>query len=89
MGVQPVGNYAVQINWQDGFSQIAAYELLDALPRLSPDDALARQQLRARLAGIVSGSGGSGGEPEGGPSAAQQILQNAQGAPSAQSAPQN
>ncbi|EFN59981.1 hypothetical protein CHLNCDRAFT_133105 [Chlorella variabilis] len=89
VGVQPVGNYAVQINWQDGFSQIAAYELLDALPRLSPDDALARQQLRARLAGIVSGSGGSGGEPEGGPSAAQQILQNAQGAPSAQSAPQN
>lgn len=76
---QPVGNYAVQITWPDGFSQIAAYELLDSLPRLSPEDARARQALRTRLAaakaaaeaGSGSGSGSSGG------SEAQQILATA------------
>lgn len=72
---QPVGNYAVQITWQDGFSQVAPYELLDSLPRLSWEDARARQAMRARLA--AAQSGGSGGD---GPSAAQQILASAQAA---------
>lgn len=145
---QPVGNYAVQITWQDGFSQVwprgcpprptpvtcwhegllavklcgagrrayrppqaapyklppantparaallsdlqtphelpsallysllwqvAPYELLDSLPRLSWEDARARQAMRARLA--AASSGGSEG-----PSAAQQILASAQAA---------
>lgn len=74
--MQPVGNYAVQISWADGFSQIAAYDLLDALPRLSADDARVRQGLRARLAAADAGSGGV--------SAAQQILQNAQPAAASQ-----
>lgn len=29
--IKPVGNYAVQIKWQDGLSQVAPYELLDSL----------------------------------------------------------
>jgi DUF971 family protein len=32
--VQPLGNYAVQITWADGFSQVASFELLASLPRL-------------------------------------------------------
>lgn len=41
-----VGNYAVQIQWPDGFSQIAPYELLDSLPRLdiAARDAARQQQ---------------------------------------------
>ncbi|PSC74969.1 fe-S cluster assembly factor chloroplastic [Micractinium conductrix] len=70
---QPVGNYAVQISWQDGFSQIAPFDLLDALPRLSAEDAQARQAMRARLAAAKAAAAGGGG-----PSAAQQILQTAQ-----------
>ncbi|GAB4816276.1 hypothetical protein N2152v2_003322 [Parachlorella kessleri] len=42
--VTPVGNYAVQITWQDGFNQIAPFELLDSLPRL---DLAARQAAAA------------------------------------------
>lgn len=55
--------------------QVAPYELLDSLPRLSWEDARARQAMRARLA--AAQSGGSGGD---GPSAAQQILASAQAA---------
>ncbi|KAF5843236.1 P-loop containing nucleoside triphosphate hydrolase protein [Dunaliella salina] len=29
--INPLGNYAVQILWQDGFNQIAAFELLESL----------------------------------------------------------
>lgn len=36
--ISPVGNYAAQIGWQDGFNQIAPYELLAELPRLSAGD---------------------------------------------------
>ncbi|CAM6113373.1 unnamed protein product [Calypogeia fissa] len=32
--IQPMGNYAVAINWPDGFSQIAPYEQLQQLERL-------------------------------------------------------
>jgi len=35
MGVQPVGNYAVQITWEDGFNQVASYELLGSLEHLA------------------------------------------------------
>ncbi|KAL4447632.1 hypothetical protein ABPG75_004851 [Micractinium tetrahymenae] len=72
---QPVGNYAVQITWQDGFSQVAPFELLDALPRLSWEDARARQAMRARLAAAANSGGGSEGQ-----SAAQQILAGARAA---------
>ncbi len=34
-GVQPLGNYAVQITWEDGFNQVAPFELLQSLERLS------------------------------------------------------
>ncbi|KAI3429423.1 hypothetical protein D9Q98_005518 [Chlorella vulgaris] len=81
VGIQPVGNYAVQISWEDGFSQIAAYELLDSLPRLDAQDALARQA--QRLAEMAGGVGDGNGGQEGSSSSAQQILRNAQQAPSA------
>lgn len=29
--ISPLGNYAVQISWEDGFNQIASFELLDGL----------------------------------------------------------
>jgi len=29
--INPLGNYAVQISWEDGFNQVAPYELLDSL----------------------------------------------------------
>ncbi|KAG6551285.1 hypothetical protein Mapa_007212 [Marchantia paleacea] len=32
--IQPMGNYAVAINWPDGFSQIAPYDQLQSLERL-------------------------------------------------------
>lgn len=54
--------------------QVAPYELLDSLPRLSWEDARARQALRARLAAAGSGGGGDGE----GQTAAQQILASAQ-----------
>ncbi|EFJ40792.1 hypothetical protein VOLCADRAFT_107985 [Volvox carteri f. nagariensis] len=31
--INPLGNYAVQISWSDGFNQVASYELLDELRR--------------------------------------------------------
>ena len=40
--VQPLGNYAVQISWEDGFNQVAPFELLRGLPRLSAEDAQQR-----------------------------------------------
>eukprot|EP00803_Ostreobium_quekettii_P011349 evm.model.scf_945.1 EVM.evm.TU.scf_945.1 scf_945:1635-5006(-) len=35
--VNPLGNYAVQILWQDNFNQVAAYDLLAELERLDPE----------------------------------------------------
>eukprot|EP00884_Botryococcus_braunii_P023441 jgi/Botrbrau1/9781/Bobra.85_1s0025.1 len=32
--VQPLGNYAVQILWQDGFNQVAPFDLLERLERV-------------------------------------------------------
>jgi hypothetical protein len=40
--VQPLGNYAVQITWEDGFNQVAPFELLRSLPRLSAEEAQRR-----------------------------------------------
>lgn len=31
ISINPLGNYAVQINWEDGFNQVASFELLDSL----------------------------------------------------------
>lgn len=31
LGVVPLGNYAVQVTWQDGFSQVAPFDLLASL----------------------------------------------------------
>ena len=62
---------ATQISWEDGFNQVAPFELLAALPRLDPADlperAAAVAQVRAAADAIAAG-GGSG---------AQQILQSA------------
>ena len=32
--IQPLGNYAVQITWEDGFNQVAPFDLLESLERL-------------------------------------------------------
>jgi MinD-like ATPase involved in chromosome partitioning or flagellar assembly len=48
--VVAVGNYAAQITWQDGFSQVAPYELLEELPRMSAQEVAARRQRRAEAA---------------------------------------
>lgn len=71
-GCQLVGNYATQITWPDGFSQIASYELLDSLPRLAPEQLAARRQQRGASAAAAAAGGGE-------VSAAQQILQGARG----------
>ena len=42
--ISPVGNYAVQIGWQDGFNQVAPYELLAELDRLGAEEIEARRQ---------------------------------------------
>lgn len=46
--ISPLGNYAVQITWQDGFNQVASFELLGRLPPL--DAAAARERA---LAGVL------------------------------------
>lgn len=40
--VQALGNYAVQITWEDGFNQVAPFDLLRSLQRLSPEEAQER-----------------------------------------------
>ena len=46
--IAPLGNYAVQISWEDGFNQVAPFELLASLPRVG--DAVAAQQQLDRVA---------------------------------------
>lgn len=29
--INPLGNYAVQVSWEDGFNQVASFELLESL----------------------------------------------------------
>ncbi|KAL0038142.1 hypothetical protein WJX79_004577 [Trebouxia sp. C0005] len=36
--IAPLGNYAVQILWQDGFNQVAPFDLLDSLEQLDLDE---------------------------------------------------
>jgi len=36
--IRSVGNYAGQIQWQGGFNQVASFELLSGLPRLSQEE---------------------------------------------------
>lgn len=40
--VQPLGNYAVQITWQDGFNQVAPFEVLRQVTRMTTEEAQAR-----------------------------------------------
>lgn len=42
--IAPLGNYAVQILWQDGFNQVAPFDLLDSLERLTVDEIKPMQQ---------------------------------------------
>jgi hypothetical protein len=42
-GIQPqsitlLGNYAVQVTWEDGFNQVAPYELIGSLSHLAVDE---------------------------------------------------
>ena len=39
--IQPLGNYAVQISWTDQFNQVATFDLLSSLPRVSQDSSAA------------------------------------------------
>ena len=34
--ITPIGNYAVQISWEDGFNQVAPYDQLASIERLVP-----------------------------------------------------
>ena len=67
MSIVPVGNYAAQITWVDGFNQVAPYELLATLPRLTGGELEERRR-------VVSGDSDGGS----GVSGAQQILAAAQ-----------
>jgi DUF971 family protein len=54
MGVQPVGNYAVQITWEDGFNQVASFELLGSLEHLAVKPAMMKiggVELTAEISG--------------------------------------
>lgn len=54
--IQSLGNYAVQMTWQDGFNQVAPFELLDTLPRLTVEEARKRAE---EIGGDSDGDGGS------------------------------
>jgi Mrp family chromosome partitioning ATPase/DUF971 family protein len=44
-GISPLGNYAVQITWADGFNQVAPFDLLDSLPRADyPEGAMPEEE---------------------------------------------
>jgi Mrp family chromosome partitioning ATPase len=70
--ISPVGNYAAQIGWEDGFNQVAPYELLAELPRLDAEELEGRRQL-TNVDGAGAGDGGDEGL-----SPAQRILASAQ-----------
>ncbi|KAK9842847.1 hypothetical protein WJX74_003321 [Apatococcus lobatus] len=42
--MRPLGNYAMQIDWEDGFNQVAPFEQLEGLPHLSSQDLSSRQR---------------------------------------------
>ena len=52
--ISPVGNYAAAIGWQDGFNQIAPYELLAELRRLSPEELEDRRKQSAAAAATAT-----------------------------------
>ncbi|GLI60500.1 hypothetical protein VaNZ11_002663 [Volvox africanus] len=52
--INPLGNYAVQITWSDGFNQVASYELLDELRRYS---VLRRGAVATKLPGGLAAEG--------------------------------
>lgn len=71
--ISPLGNYAVQITWHDGFNQVAPLELLRELPRLEQREIQARKQSRAAKRTMKSQDDPSR------LTAAQQILEQARG----------
>jgi len=42
--IRSVGTYAVGISWDTGFNQVATFELLQELPRLTPEELEVRRQ---------------------------------------------
>lgn len=42
--IRPVGNYAIQISWDSGFNQVASFQLLSSLPRLTQQELLERKK---------------------------------------------
>lgn len=45
--IAPLGNYAVQILWQDGFNQVAPFDLLDSLEKVDVDSRGVQQNMLA------------------------------------------
>lgn len=41
--IRPVGNYAIQISWDGGFNQVASFDLLSSLPRLTTEELMERK----------------------------------------------
>lgn len=75
------GNYAVQIMWEDGFNQVAPFELLATLDRLTPEQLTQRKQavINALQASSVNVTGVTDDTPSGADvSTAQRILADAQ-----------
>lgn len=66
--IQPLGNYAVQITWEDGHNQVAAYDLLETLERMPVPREVdlaagaagggARSEAQAILAAAADAAGG-------------------------------
>jgi Mrp family chromosome partitioning ATPase len=71
--VAPVGNYAAQIVWADGFAQVAPYELLASLPRLARGEVEARRAAGEAAAAAAAEAAEAAG-PAAEASAAQRIL---------------
>lgn len=55
--IAPLGNYAVQILWQDGFNQVAPFDLLDSLEQLDVD---VRQRQQGLLQLPIENEGSTG-----------------------------
>ena len=52
--VNPLGNYAVQIGWEDGFNQVATYDLLATLERLEGEALAKRGKGAVTVGGAVA-----------------------------------
>lgn len=45
LDIRTVGNYAIQIQWEGGFNQVASFDLLSTLPRMSLEQLQQRREL--------------------------------------------